>query len=68
LLEQVRIAAGRPAPVATVIGSYSVTAVHTEPKTCRGRDSTRNADGHQGHIAVDTIGLVLAVVIAATSV
>jgi transposase len=65
----VRAAAGRAAePTAAVIDSQSVRAADTVPKTSRGWDNAKKVNGRKRHIAVDTTGLVLAVVITAASV
>jgi putative transposase len=69
LRTQVRTAAGRHAePTAAVIDSQSVRAADTVPKATRGWDNAKKVNGHKRHIAVDTTGLVLAVVITAASV
>ena len=60
--------AGRdPRPTAAVIDSQSVRAADTVPKASRGQD-TAEVGGRKRHIAVDTAGLVLAVVVTAASV
>jgi transposase len=65
----VRAAAGRnPEPTAAVIDSQSVRAADTVPKATRGWDNAKKVNGRKRHIAVDTTGLVLAVVITAASV
>src|SRR6516225_5224479 len=64
-----RAAAGRDAqPTAAVIDSQSVRAADTVPKATRGWDAAKKINGRKRHIAVDTAGLVLAVVITAASV
>jgi transposase len=69
LRDQARIAAGRdPRPTAAVIDSQSVKAADTVPRASRGWDNAKKVNGRKRHIAVDTIGLVLAVVITAASV
>jgi putative transposase len=69
LRAQVRLAAGRePQPTAAVIDSQSVRAAGTVPKTTRGWDNAKKVNGRKRHIAVDTTGLVLDVVITAASV
>ena len=69
LRTQVRIAAGHdPQPTAAVIDSHSVRAADTVPKTTRGWDNAKKVNGRKRHIAVDTTGLVLDVVITAASV
>jgi putative transposase len=65
----VRTAAGRqPEPTAAVIDSQSVRAADTVPKATRGWDAAKKVNGRKRHIAVDTTGLVLDVVITAASV
>jgi len=69
LRAQVRAAAGRTdQPTAAVIDSQSVRAADTVPKASRGWDNAKKVNGRKRHIAVDTTGLVLAVVITAASV
>jgi transposase len=69
LRKRVRMAAGRNAePTAAVIDSQSVRAADTVPKASRGWDNAKKVNGRNRHIAVDTTGLVLAVVITAASV
>jgi putative transposase len=69
LRAQVRIAAGRSAePTAAVIDSQSVRAADTVPRTSRGWDNAKKVNGRKRHIAVDTPGLILAMVITAASV
>ena len=66
---QVRAAAGRDAePTAAVIDSQSVRAADTVPRASRGWDNAKKVNGRKRHIAVDAMGLVLAVVITAASV
>ena len=69
LRAQVRTAAGRNAePTAAVIDSQSVRAADTVPKATRGWDNAKKVSGRKRHIAVDTSGLLLAMVITAASV
>jgi transposase len=69
LRAQVRIAAGRQAqPTAAVIDSQSVRAADTVPKASRGWDAAKKVNGRKRHIAVDTTGLILDVVITSASV
>ena len=69
LRDQVRAVAGRnPEPTAAVIDSQSVRAADTVPTATRGWDNAKKVNGRKRHIAVDTAGLVLAVVITAASV
>jgi transposase len=69
LRTQVRLAAGRqPQPSAAVIDSQSVRAADTVPRASRGWDAAKKVNGRKRHIAVDTSGLVLDVVITPASV
>ena len=69
LRAQVRAAAGRDRePTAAVIDSQSVRAADTVPKASRGWDNAKKVNGRKRHIAVDSMGLLLAVVITAASV
>ena len=66
---QVRAAAGRNrAPSAAVIDSQSIRAADTVPKATRGWDNAKKVNGRKGHIAIDTTGLLLQVVVTAASV
>jgi transposase len=66
---QARSAGGRgPQPTAAVIDSQSVRAADTVPKASRGWDNAKKVNGRKRHIAVDTAGLVLAVVVTAACV
>jgi transposase len=69
LREQVRVLAGRsPAPTAAIIDSQSVKAADTVGKDSRGYDAGKKIEGRKRHLAVDVMGLVLAVVVTAASV
>jgi putative transposase len=69
LRDLARATAGRdPRPTAAVIDSQSVRAADTVPKSSRGWDNAKKVNGRKRHIAVDTAGLVLAVVVTAASV
>jgi transposase len=69
LRAQVRAAAGRNTePTAAVIDSQSVRAADSVPKATRGWDNAKKVNGRKRHIAVDTSGLLPAVVITAASV
>ena len=69
LRAQVRQAAGRDAgPTAAVIDSRSARAADTVPRASRGWDNAKKVNGRKRHIAVDTMGLLLAVVITAANV
>jgi transposase len=68
LRARARQAAGRNAqPTAAVIDSQSVRAADTVPKASRGWDNAKKVNGRKRHIAVDTGGLLLAVVVTAAS-
>ena len=61
--------AGRtPEPTAAIIDSQSLRAAETVGRAQRGYDGAKKIDGTKRHIAVDTIGLLLAVVVTAASV
>jgi putative transposase len=69
LRARVRAAAGRkPEPAAAVIDSQPVRAAGTVPRASRGWDAAKKASGRKRHIAVDTTGLILDVVMTAASV
>ena len=69
LRQQVRQAHGRqPTPSAAIIDSQSVRAAETVPKPSRGYDAAKKINGRKRHIAVDTLGLLLVVLVTAASV
>jgi transposase len=69
LREQVRLRAGRTAtPTAAIIDSQSVRAAGEVAGASRGYDAGKKVNGRKRHIAVDTIGLLLTVLITAASV
>jgi transposase len=64
-----RVQAGRaPEPTAAIIDSQSLRAAETVGAAQRGYDGAKKIDGTKRHIAVDTIGLLLAVAVTAASV
>jgi transposase len=64
LRDLVRVHDGRdPAPTAAVIDSQSVRGADTVPAASRGYDAGKRVNGRKRHIAVDTGGLLLAVVV-----
>jgi putative transposase len=66
LRRQCRIAAGRrPGPAAAVIGSQPVKAAEEVSGASRGYDAGKKVNSRKRHIAVDTIGLLLTVLITA---
>jgi transposase len=69
LREQVRLAEGRKAdPTAAVVDSQSARAAETVAKSSRGYDAGKNVNGRKRHIAVDTTGLLLVVLVTAAAV
>ena len=69
LRERVRQLAGRTSvPTAAVIDSQSVRAAEEVAQSSRGYDAGKKVQGRKRHIAVDTIGLLLTVLITAASV
>jgi transposase len=68
LRERVRTAAGRKtAPTAAIIDSQSVKGSEMVARTGRGYDAGKKINGRKRHIAVDTMGLLLTVLITAAS-
>ena len=68
LRTQIRVNAGRnPAPSAAVIDSQSVKAAETVGRPSRGYDGGKKIDGRKRHIAVDTQGLLLLVLVTAAN-
>ena len=64
LRDRARIRAGRhPLPTAAVIDSASVRGADTVPARSRGYDAGKKVNGRKRHLAVDTGGLLLAVVV-----
>jgi transposase len=69
LRERVRLAAGRKArPSAAVIDSQSVKGSEMIAAGRRGYDAAKKINGTKRHIAVDTLGLLLTVLVTAASV
>jgi transposase len=73
LREQVRTQARRtqarraPTPTAAIIDSQSVRAADTVPRHSRGWDAGKKVNGRKRHLAVDTMGLLLVVLVTAAS-
>jgi transposase len=66
---RLRVALGRAElPTAGSIDSQSVKAADTVGAASRGFDAGKKINGRKRHLAVDTLGLVLAVVVTAASV
>ena len=69
LRDRVRLAEGRTAaPSAAIIDSASVRAAETVGVASRGYDAGKKINGRKRHIAVDTLGLLLCVIVTAASV
>jgi transposase len=69
LRDRIRLAEGRvAAPSAAVIDSQSVKAAETVARVSRGFDAGKKINGRKRHIAVDTLGLLLCVLVTAASV
>ena len=69
LRERVRLCEGRTAePSAAIIDSQSVKAAETVGAGSRGYDAGKKINGRKRHIAVDTLGLLLCVLVTAASV
>jgi transposase len=69
LRERIRLAAGRHAvPTAAVIDSQSVKGSEMIARTRRGYDAGKKVNGTKRHVAVDTAGLLLTVLVTAACV
>lgn len=69
LRDRVRVRAGRaPQPTAAIIDSQSVQGSDTVPAASRGYDAGKKTNGRKRHIAVDSLGLLLAVVVTVASI
>jgi putative transposase len=69
LRQQVRAAQGRPPdPSAALVDSQSVRAAETVGRTSRGYDAGKKVNGRKRHIATDTTGLLLIVLVTAAGV
>ena len=67
LRDRIRVAAGRhPLPTAAVIDSASIRGADTVPARSRGYAAGQRVNGRKRHLAVDTGGLLLAVVVTIT--
>lgn len=68
LRDRVRLAEGRTAqPSAAIIDSATVRAAETVGAPSRGYDAGKKINGRKRHIAVDTLGLLLCVLVTAAS-
>jgi len=63
----VRHAAGRRRPSAAIVDSQSVRAAETVARAQRGYDAGKKVNGRKRHIAVDTTGLLLVILITAAA-
>jgi transposase len=70
LRDRIRLAAGRKAaaPTAAVIDSQSVRGSEMIARARRGYDAGKKVNGTKRHVAVDTAGLLLTVLVTAASV
>jgi transposase len=69
LRRRAREKAGRnPEPTAAIIDAQVVKASSNAPEASQGYDAGKRTKGRKRHIAVDTLGLLLALVITAASV
>ncbi|WP_327092431.1 IS5 family transposase [Nonomuraea sp. NBC_01738] len=69
LREQVRVAKGRkPVPSAAIIDAQSVKTSGNVGEASQGIDAGKKIKGRKRHIATDTLGLLLAVLVTAASV
>jgi transposase len=69
LRDRVRLREGRTAqPSAAIIDSQSIKAAETVGKPSRGYDAGKKINGRKRHIAVDTLGLLLCVLVTTASV
>jgi len=69
LRRRVRARAGRsPGPSAALVGAQSVKTSANVPETSQGIDAGKKIKGRKRHIATDTLGLVLVVLVTAASV
>src|ERR1700716_2809170 len=61
--------AGRdPLPTAAIVDSQTVRGADTVPATSAGYDAGKKTKGRKRHIAVDTMGLLLVVVVTAAHI
>ncbi|MHB8274890.1 MAG: IS5 family transposase [Dermatophilaceae bacterium] len=69
LRDQLRVRQGRnPLPTAAIIDSQTVRGADTVPTSSRGHDAGKKINGRKRHIAVDTGGLLLAVVVTVAGI
>lgn len=69
LRDRVRLSEGRAAaPTAAIIDSQSVKAAETVWRSTRGYDAGKKINGTKRHIAVDTLGLLICVLVTAANI
>ena len=69
LVDLLRVRAGRqPLPSAAIIDSQSVRAADTVPARARGYDAGKRVNGRKRHIAVDTNGWLLVVLVTVAGI
>jgi putative transposase len=69
LREQVRQVEGRtPDPTAGLVDSQTVRGAETVPRTSRGYDAGKRANGRKRHVVTDTCGWLLAVLVTGANV
>lgn len=69
LRDRLRVRAGRsPLPSAAIIDSQSLRGADTVGAATRGYDAGKRVNGRKRHIAVDTSGLLLTVIVTAASI
>jgi transposase len=69
LRDRVRVRAGRkPLPTAAIIDSQTVRGADTVPNSSAGYDAGKKTKGRKRHIATDTLGLLLAVVVTSADI
>jgi transposase len=69
LRDRLRVREGRnPVPTAAIIDSQSIQGSDTVPRGSRGYDAGKKTNGRKRHIAVDTTGLLLAVIVTVASI
>lgn len=69
LRDRERVRAGRSrTPSAAIVDSQSVRAAETVARTSRGYDAGKKINGRKRHIAVDALGLLIAVMVTGAAV
>jgi transposase len=69
LRDLVRVRAGRnPLPTAAIVDSQTVRGADTVPTASAGYDAGKKTKGRKRHIATDTLGLLLAVVVTGANI